>query len=298
MTDTRTHAAASLRLVVTSIALQGCYASAVPAPAPSLDAGALGRDAAAPRDAFAPPDPPPADVRLGDAISCGLDGGERMVRAAARLVACRERGTVSQLVELWEAGLWSGIEPSGGAPGLDGIDLGCDAWACLASIGSCAEVDACRARPGGPCEPYARACRGTEIVTCDRDGAALVHGFDCASVGATCEGGSCVLGGCRFGAEHYALVCDGDDLVLCDGAVRLDCAAWREGTACAPFHVGGEVPIAWCSPGGESAYGGYERPVECDGRTIRFESQSSRQRYELDCVAAGYPGCDERGCTP
>ena len=243
---------------------------------------------------------PPSDLSLGRALTCQLDAQGAM-RAAARHIACdpgATGATVVAIVEAWEAGLFSHVEESGGFISGLGAERGCEAWRCAAEAASCEAYAACleRDRRPGPCEPFTTRCEGASLLRCEPDGASAVALVDCASFGATCADGRCRLGDCAFGTDYYHLECVEGSLSLCDGAIRMDCSAWSPGSACTSFHIGGEVPTQWCSPSGESEYGAYSRPVECDGRTIRFVSVSTRA-HALDCVASGYRGCDERGCT-
>jgi hypothetical protein len=224
------------------------------------------------------------------------------MRAVTRFIACEpdtERATVVAVMEAWEAGLLSHVEESGGLIEGLGLDLGCAAWRCAAEAEGCGDYEAECRQPGRrePCTPAETSCVGTTLFRCANDGSERRALIDCARFGATCDDGLCRLGDCGFGRDYYHLECEGNALTLCGGALRMDCGAWSPGSSCASFYIGGEVPTQWCSPSGMGEAGGYSRPVECDGRTIRFVSVSGRE-HALDCIANGYSSCDERGCVP
>jgi hypothetical protein len=266
-------------------------------PDAGLDAGS---DAGASPIDDAGRDAGPADLSLGAALHCGMDRDDVM-RFAARHTACRapERATIVALVEAWEAGLLSQLDQSGGV--VEGLEaaLGCPTWRCALEAESCEQYEACldAAAIAGACEPATTRCEGTDIVRCDEDGAASHVILECASFGASCADGACTIGDCSFGPNYYNLECVEDDLVLCEGLVRMPCDAWEPGTTCRSFAIGGEVPTQWCAPEGFGGAGAYERPVDsCEGGVIAFESVSG-ETYTFDCIEAGYPGCDERGCT-
>ncbi|MDQ3038143.1 MAG: hypothetical protein M3Y87_37470 [Myxococcota bacterium] len=241
--------------------------------------------------------PPPSPLRR--ALTCDLDDAA-VLRAAARFTSCDERATMRQVVEMWEAGLFSGIDLSGGlvGPGLD--DLGCEVWRCIAGAGDCAAMTAClegaSSEPAGGCPAFTQVCDGTSIALCDDAGRAHRR-LDCAALGATCEEGRCRLGDCQFGAEFYQLDCVDGDLAVCGGAIRASCGAWIAGSRCASFAIGGEVPTAYCSPTGGGVAGAYPTPVSCASGIVTFESSATGRTFRFECAASGYAGCDERGCV-
>jgi hypothetical protein len=270
-----------------------------------LDAGMDGGGAvedAAPFDAAPAVDAgrdggPPPDTRLGEALTRAMDA-DTALAGIVRFVACTDtRATVVGLMEAWEAGLLSAFELSGGlVEGYD-ADLGCEAWRCLASAGSCELAAACMPARDEACEPSSAGCDADVITTCAADGSGARRLFDCATLGARCEEGRCHLGDCVFGAAHYQLECEGDALTICEGAVRMPCEAWAPGSSCTSFAIGGEVPTQWCSPSGVPVSGAYSRPVDCDdGGSLSFASVSTRV-YRFDCLANGYAGCEDRGCV-
>lgn len=238
-------------------------------------------------------DTPPPTSPLETVLSCGFDEADAL-RAIVRHVSClerRESASVGGFYEAWEAGLLSGIEPAYTSfePGL-----GCEAWRCIADATSCMDANLCSTmtRPcGDGGAPY---CQGDDFISCGPLGG---RAFDCVALGATCTPEGCAAEGCVFApGQPYQLSCDGDDLVLCDGAIRVDCGA--RGASCGSFAVGGEVPIAWCSPPGFGGAGAYGSPIECaDDGTISFTSVSGAF-VRFDCEGAGYSGCDEWGCLP
>ncbi len=281
-----------------SLSLLGCARSTVrdeddSGAVPSADARVVAVDSGSRRDAGR--DAGPLDVRLGAALTCALDA-DAALAAIVRFIACTESpATVVSMMEAWEAGLLSGLEPSGGLiAGYQG-EVGCEAWRCLASASSCDAASVCLAPSGGACEPGSLRCDGDIIVACAMEGDGARRAFDCASLGATCDGGRCNRDGCTFYGDYYQLECQDDALTLCDGAIRMPCEAWAPGSACASFAIGGEVPTQWCSPSRMGVAGAYARAVECVGGALLFESVSTRT-YRFDCTANGYSRCAERGC--
>ena len=100
----------------------------------------------------------------------------------------------------------------------------------------------------GPCEPGTDRCQPDgSLSTCNREGTGFVRTLDCAALGLRCgpsteiEGTSACLGegGCEMRSHVYTVTCDDDDLVACDGAIRLPCDEWRDGTRCGFFAIGG-----------------------------------------------------------
>ncbi|HJL17421.1 MAG TPA: hypothetical protein RMH99_17260 [Sandaracinaceae bacterium LLY-WYZ-13_1] len=272
------------------------------------DAGPGAADAGSPTTPDAGPTAedagPPTDLRLARALTCALEAPD-VRRAVVRHVACdREtRATVRGLVEAWEAGLFGSfetyVEDTAGYP----FQFGCDAWRCLAAATSCVEHDECLAgvREGG-CDDARTRCDGTVLERClpSRSGAGegFAPVFDCAAVGAGCVDGRCELDGCAFGSFAEELRCDGDDVALCEGAATIDCGAWRPGTSCQYFAIGGEIPTRSCLPSGFGGAGAYPTDVECDDAgVIRFPT-ALEEEVVIDCVAEGYAGCDPRGCVP
>lgn len=236
--------------------------------------------------------PPVTESPLARVLRCGLSEDDALA-AMVRHQSClerRENASVGGFYEAWEAGLFSALEPAYTSfePGL-----GCDAWRCMLSSGSCMDAALCGTMVR-PCSadgsPY---CEGENFVTCGPLGG---RAFDCTALGARCSEEGCTLDGCVFRpGESYQLGCDEDDLVLCEGAIRVDCAA--TGRSCRSFAVGGEVPTRWCSASDFGDAGAYGSPIECTpaGR-IAFMSVSGRV-VGYDCVAAGYAGCDVWGCV-
>ncbi|MEZ4338165.1 MAG: hypothetical protein R3B82_16210 [Sandaracinaceae bacterium] len=276
--------------------------------APSVDGGIARPDAATRRDAGpgrdagfdAGVDAGPPDLELGLALACEL-GPEEAMQAAARFVACdaaAERATVVAIVEAWEAGLLAHVEESGGLIEGLALDLGCEGWRCAAEATSCREYEACLTAGlvRGRCPAYETSCEGDTLLRCNAEGRGRRPLVDCARFGAEC----------REGAAGSATAPSGRTTTTSRATTttspsvrerRLDCDAWAPGSRCTSFYIGGEVPTKWCSPTGGGEAGGYARPVDCVGGTIRFTSVSTRT-YELDCLALGYAGCDERGCIP
>jgi hypothetical protein len=247
-----------------------------------------------------PIDPPDPELRLIHTLRCGLDDGAALA-AAVRWVACtpEETTTVRGLFEAWEAGLFAAVEENGGFTGGSAIEIPCGAWRCLSGARSCEEAARCveDAFGGGACEPYTRTCDGARVTRCASDGRGRAELIDCSDLGASCSAGRCELGECVFSEGYYHLDCDDDDLVLCEGAVRMSCDAWRPGARCGSFAIGGEVPTAWCTRSDEFVAGAYDFPVSCESSgAISFESVST-EAYEFDCLANGYRGCTARGCS-
>jgi hypothetical protein len=237
--------------------------------------------------------------RLMRALHCDLDD-EAALRAIARHVACDPdtRGTVRSYYEAWEAGLFGTFEP-----GLElflgyRVSYGCPAWRCMASAASCEEHAACidDAQSAARCDPEERRCDGGVIEECVGSGDGFVPVFDCGVVDAACVNGACRTDeGCEFGRRPEELACSGDALVLCDLAVSCP-LNWQEGTSCASFLVGGELPTMWCSGEGDQAGGYTSAPIRCAGGTIELESVSGARRT-FDCRSQGYSGCDASGCV-
>ena len=86
-------------------------------------------------------------------------------------------------------------------------------------------------------------------------------------------------------------------LVICEGALELNCGDVHEGGSCGSFAVQGELPISYCSPTGAFTGGGYETPVDCNDGIIELRP-TTRDPLTVDCRALGLSGCDARGCTP
>jgi hypothetical protein len=261
-----------------------------------IEAPDAGRDAGR----VEPIDPPDPELQLGRTLRCELDD-EAALAAVVRWVACTpdETTTVRGLFEAWEAGLYAAVEENGGFTGGSALEIPCDGWRCIAEARSCEEASRCieEAYAGAACEPRTRSCDGSRVTRCASDGRGSAELIDCADFGATCSEGQCRLGECVFSEGYYHLDCDGDDLVLCEGAVRMSCDAWQSGARCGRFAIGGEVPTAWCSRSDESVAGAYDFPVSCESSgTIRFESVST-DAFSYDCLANGYRGCTERGCS-
>jgi hypothetical protein len=280
-------------LALTAVTTLGCSLShdADDSGVASLDVAITERDAPRPD---VPRDTPPPTSPLQAVLSCRFDE-ESALRAIVRHVSClerRESASVGGFYEAWEAGLFSGIEPAYTSfePGL-----GCEAWHCIADATSCMDAALCdtMARPcGADGLPY---CQGDEFVTCGASSTG--RAFDCSAVGAGCTPEGCAIDGCLFRpGESYQLSCDGPDLVLCEGAIRVDCAA--RGASCGSFAVGGEVPIAWCRPPGFGGAGAYGSPIECAEDGVISFTSASGVFVRFDCQDAGYSGCDEWGCLP
>jgi hypothetical protein len=248
-------------------------------------------------------DVPPREG-LYPTLQCNLDASSALT-AIARHVACtpvdrRARTTMKGLMEAWEAGLLSGLV--GASTGLE-LGSGCAEWQCAATAGSCAELNDCIAERE-PCESGTR-CRGNQLETCHTvlsTGARYWGvGVDCSSLGGVCDVtdglGRCDIGGCFIGPwDYHAIACDGNDLTLCDGAVRYPCDAEGPGAVCGSVAVSGEVPTYYCNTGGvERTAGVYASPVECADGVVTFESLTE-ETHRFDCIAAGYRGCDEAGC--
>lgn len=267
-----------------------------------------GHDAGRTEDAGHPDGGPLPDLTLAEAMSCDLDESSAL-EAIVRHVACDRatRATVWGAYEAWQAGLFGVNDPIAGELTGFRFDFGCDLWGCLSAATDCAAHDACFAasRSGGPCEPRAERCPGDgTIERCTDDGSGWVSIFDCARIGGACEAmaldptrATCNVGGCAVSGAVYDFECDGADLTACDGALRLSCSAWRSGTSCRSFAIGGEVPIMFCGPPEFGGAGAYSFPVVCTSGVISFDAL---QAYDIsyDCVAHGYSGCDERGCVP
>ena len=235
---------------------------------------------------------------LAEALTCGLTHDEAL-GAAVRVFACDGPGwpmwvSASQLVEMWEVGLSSGIDGNTG-----GALASCQTMQAAAAATSCADLQARLSGVGvpGPCEPTVLSCDGSQLMQCAPDGSRFQPILDCAPLGAVCEGAGCRRLDCFFGPFEYGNPrCDGADLVLC-GAIRLNCGTWQPGTTCRSVAVGGEAPSDWCAPAGALSYGVYGGTVTCATGAIEFTSFSGR-RYHYDCLAHGYSGCNSQGCVP
>lgn len=261
-----------------------------------------GRDAGAPVDAgtvdAGPPDAgaPSPDLGFGRALACGLETSEAL-RAAARFVACAEQVTMSGVMEAHEGFALGAMDPF--AAQLAGLPSACGIWQCAASVRSCAAFGTCledTSLPNRRCGELELTCEGDVLGLCL--GPFVIPHLDCGALGATCERGACVRQGCRFGNGETPARCDaqGERIELCAG-IGLECAAWREGSICASFFVGGEIPVPWCAPREVgSVPGAYNQPVDCRDGVVTFSTMSGRP-HRFDCRAAGYRRCDERGCV-
>lgn len=257
------------------------------------DAG-TSRDGGSSRDAGAVPDAGPAFTPAVASLTCGLHR-DRALQAALQMVDCSENLTVRGVMEAWEGFVLGSFDPY--AAELAPIPNGCQVWRCAARAGSCAGLDAClRANrlSDDDCRVRDRRCFGDRVGVCLGSVGYVPH-RDCGALGAECRQGACVFDGCRADREPWTCS-DTGDILICDGAVRVDCSRWDPGSACAGFAVGGEIPVPWCSPTGEIRAGAYPTPVDCDDGAITFTTVGGRS-YEVDCRAAGYAGCTDRGCT-
>ncbi len=260
--------------------------------------------------------PPMADAApsldgIIEVLTCGFDE-QTALRAAVRRSACDFSGrfSVKSLMEAWEGGLWGHWDLTlGNYVGYD-ITYGCEIYRCLANATSCTEARACIDPTGGACLADYGYCDGDRLMKCRADDRPGVEVIDCAAFGATCveevlghgaTQAQCALGDCRFGSNYYGLECDGNDLTLCDGAIRSTCGAWTAGTSCGSFYIGGELPTVSCMfntgvPGAYAGDGaGYE--VMCDANAVMSFSTTTGRSYTFDCRANGYPDCLGRGCA-
>ena len=271
------------------------------------DAGRdLPRDAGPLADARAdggPPDAGPRETVLTRELACRLDH-DAVLAAAARAVACRpgEPGSMRSYFEGWEIGLFGNPAFYFGITGFE-YEWGCEAWRCIASATSCDAFDACLTDTvrGGPCEWGAKRCAGDVLEVCRRDRSGYSQAFDCRTLDASCDPErACVISEtCSFGRYDYeGPECVDGDVALCGGEVRASCDAWAPGSSCNGFGISGELPAYWCSPTGEGSFGAYaESEVTCTAGTVTFTSATSVSAT-YDCLAAGYSGCDARGCVP
>jgi hypothetical protein len=278
--------------------LQGCPSAVMRDPGADGSTDPIDDDAGRRADAGSDAGTPDPALQLGRTLRCELDD-EQALDAMVRWVACtpKDTTTVRGLFEAWEAGLFSWVEENGGFTGGSAIDLPCGVWQCVASARSCDEADRCvnEAYTGGACEPYSRTCDGSRVERCARDGRGRAELIDCADLGGSCVEGHCEIGECVFGEGYYHLSCEDNDMVLCEGVLRMSCDAWSPGDRCGSFAVGGEVPTTWCTRADGFVAGAYDFPVECTGDVMRFESVSTLA-YTFDCGANGYDGCNMRGC--
>lgn len=324
-----------MRLILyITLALAGCIEQRTSADDPEPDAARLDAadlDAARPMDARAAPDAAIRDARLPDAmpdgarpsvplarlLSCELDRDQALA-AIVRMVACLpdlrgdERTSVPGLYEAWEAGLFAGVGDDAQTTSPVPLQFGCDAWRCLVDVDTCNDARRCLALPVDPnpapdveCEPGWERCVDDRLVRCGIRGTEYIA-LDCPVLDMGCAidperrgRAYCESDACTVRADLYARRCAGDDaLVMCDGAISLRCDAWRPGSRCQSFAIGGEVPIDFCGPPEFGGAGAYNAPVECadDGR-IAFTALGV-DAYRFDCRAAGYSGCNDRGCVP
>lgn len=241
-------------------------------------------------------------------LRCDFDEAT-VLRAAARFAACSATGegadpTLRQVVELWEAGLFSGLV--GGSVTSLPINFGCDVWRCIADSVSCGDVIDCRSSVPRCDTVGRRSCDGSLLQSCRTVGgvaAYVLPRMDCGAFGARCEdagdgAAACVREGCRIGDSPYpAISCVDGDLAFCEGGVLASCESVSPSASCAHFAIEGEWSLGFCHSGeGTSVGGGYRTPIECTGEVAHFTSISGVY-YELDCLAAGYyRGCAETGC--
>lgn len=269
----------------------------------SRDAG--GRDSGDAGDAGVLDSGRASDHTLSDTMACHLQRAEAL-DAVARTIACEpeSRSTFLGLFEAWEAGLL-GMDGTGSVYSGHALTRGCAAWRCVARANDCGEYADC-VEPAEPttCTPGEEICRDGAIARCNLEGTAFVSIFACGDVGMTCgpsEMFSGVMaclghGGCEMRGHIYDFRCEGDDLVICDGAVRTTCDTWRPGGRCQSFAVGGEVPIDFCGPPGFGGAGAYDSDNECDGDVVVFAALGV-EPVRYDCAANGYAGCSPRGCV-
>lgn len=284
--------------------------------ATALDATAL--DAAPVRDAniardMRTPDAglPSADLGVIDApplaraLSCDMRA-EDALRATVRWVACTpddDRSTVTGLMEAWAAGLFGTGDPFARQLSSQQTGQGCDRWRCVASATSCEAASACQPGPRRPdvvCEA-GDYCENNAVTACDDDLSRQV--LNCTTLGMMCQHapGSgrtfCASDACQTVLGVNELVCDGNRLTACEGTIAVDCDTWRPGSRCQSFAIGGEVPINFCGPVGFGGAGAYATPVECGEDGVITFTALQVDAYRFDCRAAGYSGCDARGCV-
>ena len=255
-------------------------------------------DSAPASDAFVP-----QTSALSLALSCHLDSASAL-EAAVRFSACRRDrvgSSTSQVYEHWEAGVFGSWEDTSwlwrGPESNWAFD--CDTWRCVADSRSCEGFSTCisdsverteQCPPEAEDQPY---CDGDQLRSCDFVGGGFHAGvlrFDCSEIGARCVEGACVLGDCVVNSE--SLGCNGGNLSLCDGAATIDCDAFRPGTQCQSFPIGGELPTSACLATETQGLGA---PVACSDGVMSFTSAGG-QRIRYDCLSQGFSGCDELGC--
>lgn len=313
-------------LLALTLLASGCIEDRVPADDPAPDEADAARagdarvvDASSAADAVVPRDaePPPPDRGpspggpLARALRCDLSE-DAALRATVRWVACAaqdDRSTVTGLMEGWAAGLFGTGDPFARQLSSQMLGLGCDRWQCLADALDCDAARACRSgpppdpepAPDVECEPGRAYCQGNAVIACD-DGLTRLL-LDCTPLGMTCQHapGSgrtfCASDACQTVLGVNELICDGDRLTACEGTLAIDCETLRPGSRCQSFAIGGEVPINFCGPEGFGGAGAYATPVDCaDDGVITFTALQVDE-YRFDCRAAGYAGCDERGCV-
>lgn len=311
--------------------LAGCIARQPNADAPEADALLAAPDATREggvRDADAPDaaDAAIADAAIADAaaprsrmarfLSCDLTR-EAALDSVVRLVACLpalrddRRTTVPGLFEAWEAGLFAGVGGTAQITSPVPLQFGCPAMRCLVDAPDCDAARRCLATPVDPdpapdveCEPGWEQCVDGRVVRCSETGREYVA-MDCGALDTACVPAgemrgraACALAGCEIPLSLNARRCDGDDLVLCDGVLRLDCAEWRPEGQCQSFAIGGEIPIDFCGPPGFGGAGAYNQPVDCLADGVMQFTTLGTDTWRYDCRGRGYRGCDARGCLP
>ena len=235
--------------------------------------GDAGRDAGAPRDRFA------------DALTCGIDN-EGAIRAALRTSECAGI-PFSLTYEAYEAFLFARS-----AFHLSGVPEGnCEYWRCVVEADNCMDFAACFDGATCPAEGVDPFCEGDVAISCGSHPVAQV--IDCASFGATCEGGTCVFeDGCSASfTSDSDLRCRDGQLTVCGES--LSCAT-RSDFGCNRVQVQGEIPVAWC---GRAAAGLYGLPNDCVSETRLVFVSSSGAVVEFECPDYGYRFCGLEGCT-
>lgn len=169
-------------------------------------------------------------------------------------------------------------------------------WACLATVGSCGDVDACVFPSGVPrCEGMYTGCAAMSSarVICETTTRARARGVEpCALLGQTCSrqddvparcGGvlgftACPAGSC---SRTGAVDCDPSGTPTFDDGI--DCASIGGG-ACV---VGDGGPA--CAPGASATLCEGDAPPVCDGDTVMTCVGGRQSR--VDCSLLGLP-CD------
>ena len=263
------------------------------------DLGPIVASDSGPGDAGVVDTGPPVVDALREELRCRMDGDGARAAVLAHVACVDDRSTASGLVEGWEAGLFGLYERDIATWTTFPMDQGCDYWRCMEEAESCEDRARCitaRLTPE-PCTAGQRRCDGEMLEECVAEGDGFRDVFDCSVTGGGCADGQCEREGCSLGERSQSLACDEGAVTACEGAIRIDCASAVPGSQCTSFAIGGEVPTYYCGPGGFVA-GAYASPVTCSEATgeIGFINQATQLDETIDCVAAGFDGCDQRGC--